>query len=56
MMLKFASEGISQENFPKEFPYGLLLKRLQKRQKRQEISSEQVIFLFLGLCKLFPET
>ena len=55
MMLKFDLQEISRENFPREFPYALLLQRLQKGHKRQEISSEQIFCLFLVLCKLFSE-
>ena len=55
MMFKFDLQEISRENFPREFPYALLLQRLQKGHKRQEISSEQIFCLFLVLCKLFPE-
>ena len=36
-MFKFASHGISSENFAREFPYALPLSKCDKRQK---ISSE----------------
>ena len=48
MMLKFALQGISQENFPKEFRYALLPQRLQKRRRIQNIVSEQIFCLISG--------
>ena len=47
-MLKFALQGISQENFPKEFRYALLPQRLQKRRRIQNIVSEQIFCLISG--------
>ena len=48
------SQGISLENFPRAFPYALLLQSYKNVQETRNFF-KQIFCLILGLCKFLPE-